>query len=228
VTAVNTGLADLSDEQAGTVDVNDDDEVTHDDTYELYQLISDELPEVPDMGDNNGADDIADDADNGDDTTTETPTDENDSDSDENETETPDDGASTYHFQVERADDAGDEPNEQYEFTVTSNNGSNDDTSVDEGEPNDEPADATELDLGDTVSGVVNDSDDDWYAIELGDGQSITVNGTEFASDTVITAYRPTNTDDVSEDDLEAIGSGNFTIVAETLIEFEAGSTPDE
>jgi parallel beta-helix repeat protein len=87
------------------------------------------------------------------------------------------------------------------------------------------PADATSLALGETVGDSVGPDDEaDWYAVDLDAGQTISVTGTDEASDTTLTAYGPPTDDPetVEESDLAEIDSGGLTIVEETLVEFTA------
>jgi parallel beta-helix repeat protein len=110
---------------------------------------------------------------------------------------------------ADEGDDAGD-----------GGNGGNDTSDSDNS-----PADATSLALGETVGDSVGPDDEaDWYAVDLDAGQTISVTGTDEASDTTLTAYGPPTDDPetVEESDLAEIDSGGLTIVEETLVEFTA------
>jgi hypothetical protein len=88
----------------------------------------------------------------------------------------------------------------------------------------DEPAGATVLALGETASDTVGPDDEaDWYAVDLEAGQTVTVTGTDEASDTTLTAYEPTDDPETVEaSDLTEIDSQGLTITEETLVEFTA------
>jgi parallel beta-helix repeat protein len=87
------------------------------------------------------------------------------------------------------------------------------------------PADATALALGETVGDSVGPDDEaDWYAVDLDAGQTISVTGTDEASDTTLTAYGPPADDPetVERSDLTEIDSQGLTITEQTLVEFTA------
>ena len=89
----------------------------------------------------------------------------------------------------------------------------------------DGPTDATALALGETAGDSVGPDDEaDWYAVDLDAGQTVSVTGTDEASDTTLTAYGPPTDDPetVEESDLTGIDSGGLTITEETLVEFTA------
>jgi hypothetical protein len=122
-------------------------------------------------------------------------------------------------------------------YTLTILNDSEDagdsETSTDNGtvdfvpadEPNNEPANATALPTGIDASDSVGPNDtEDWFAVDLDAGDEVTVRGIDFASDTTLTAFGPASDDveDVDVSDLDELGSGGFTVVEETLVEFTA------
>jgi hypothetical protein len=61
-----------------------------------------------------------------------------------------------------------------------------------DGEPNDEPGQATAISTGE-ISGVIDEGDADWYAVEVGDGEVLTATVTpdEGAQGLVVTLRRP-------------------------------------
>jgi len=122
-------------------------------------------------------------------------------------------------------------------YTLTILNDSEDagdsETSTDNGtvdfvpadEPNNEPANATALPTGIDASDSVGPNDtEDWFAVDLDAGDEVTVRGIDFASDTTLTAFGPASDDveNVDVSDLDELGSGGFTVVEETLVEFTA------
>lgn len=114
----------------------------------------------------------------------------------------------THYIRVKSADDSVSEAT-SYDLTVTS-------VSIDENDPNEQPAQATALDIenNETVSGVLTGYDRDTYAIDLQKGETVTVSHEQSNGFTLYTYLATPNASDAM---LNPYYKGEYAVAGEPI-----------